>query len=200
MIECKPASTLVDINVKFGKGEESHLVDKESFQRLIGQLIYLNHTCLSISFAKSSLSKFMGEPYENPLQVARQIPSYLKNTIRQGLLFTQNGNFPVTVYIDVDYVSSVWVEDPLEDIELSWFSSLITCHSKKQKVVARSSIEVEFYAMAHGIGEVIWAKIILEELKSLPWEGIRLYCHNKSSRAIAQNPIQHEKTKHIEID
>ena len=67
-------------------------------------------------------------------------------------------------------------------------------------MVARSSVEVEFYTMAHGIREVIWAKRILEELKSLPWEGIRLYFSNKSSIVIAQSPIEHDKTKHIEID
>ena len=36
--------------------------------------------------------------------------------------------------------------------------SLITWRSKKQKVVARSSVEAEFHAMSHGICEVIWVK------------------------------------------
>ena len=36
MLDCKPASTPIDINVKLGKGQESPLINKESFQRLIG--------------------------------------------------------------------------------------------------------------------------------------------------------------------
>ena len=66
--------------------------------------------------------------------------------------------------------------------------------------MARSSAEAEFRAIAHGICEVIWVKRILEELKSLPWEGIRLYCDNKSAITIAQNPVQNDRTKHVEID
>ena len=77
ILDCRTASTLVDVNVKHGKGEESP-IDKESFQRLIGQLIYLNNTRLAfqkkkntrldMSFAMSSLSQFMSEPHENHLQ------------------------------------------------------------------------------------------------------------------------------------
>ena len=67
-------------------------------------------------------------------------------------------------------------------------------------MVARSSAEAEFHAMAHGICEVIWVKRILGELKSLPLEGIQFYCDNKSAIAIAQNPIQHDRTKHVKID
>ena len=78
MLDCNPASTHVDINVKVGKGEESPLVDKVSFQRLFGWLIYLNHGWLDISFAVSYLSQFMSDPHENHLQAARQVLSYLK--------------------------------------------------------------------------------------------------------------------------
>ena len=56
-------------------------------------------------------------------------------------------------------------------------------------MVARSSAEAEFRAMVHGISEVIWVKRILGELKSLLLVGIRLYCDNKSTITIAQNPV-----------
>ncbi|RDX85925.1 Copia protein, partial [Mucuna pruriens] len=58
--------------------------------------------------------------------------------------------------------------------------NLVTWRSKKQNVVARSSAEVEFRAMAQGICEGLWMKIILDDLK-VKYEG----------------PI---KVKHIEID
>ena len=43
-------------------------------------------------------------------------------------------------------------------------------------------------------------KIILEDLKMKWEEPIRLYCDNKSVVNIAHNPLQHDRTKHIEID
>ena len=38
------------------------------------------------------------------------------------------------------------------------------------------------------------------ELKFKPKEGMQLYCDNKSAIEIAHNPVQHDRTKHIEID
>ena len=54
--------------------------------------------------------------------------------------------------------------------------------------------------MAQGVCELLWVKIILEDLK-IKWDGLmRLYCDNKSSISIAHNPVQHDQTKHIEVD
>ncbi|RDX73816.1 Copia protein, partial [Mucuna pruriens] len=78
--------------------------------------------------------------------------------------------------------------------------NLITWRSKKQNVVARSSAEAEFKAIAQGICEGLWMKIILDDLK-VKYEGlIKLFCDKNSAISIAHNPIQHDRTKHIEID
>ena len=76
----------------------------------------------------------------------------------------------------------------------------MTWRSKKQNVVARSSAEAEFRAMALGVCELLWLKIILEDL-NIEWEGpMKLYCDNKSAINIAHNPVQHDRTKHVEVD
>lgn len=54
--------------------------------------------------------------------------------------------------------------------------------------------------MAQGICELLRLKIILENLRA-KWDGpMRLYCDNKLVINIAHNPMQHDKTKHIEVD
>ena len=78
--------------------------------------------------------------------------------------------------------------------------NLVTWRSKKQNVVARSFAESEFRAIAQGLCELLWLKIILDDLR-IKWDGpMKLYCDNKSTINIAHNPIQHDRTKHIEID
>ena len=42
---------------------------------------------------------------------------------------------------------------------------LVTWQSKKQNMVARSSVEAEFRVVAHGICEIMWIRRLLEELK-----------------------------------
>ena len=54
--------------------------------------------------------------------------------------------------------------------------------------------------MAQGVCELLWIKIILTELKLAPSGSMRLYCDNKIVINIAHNPVQYDKTKHVEID
>ena len=53
--------------------------------------------------------------------------------------------------------------------------------------------------MANGICELLWIKRVLEDLKeaNLP---LKLFCDNKTAISISQNPVQHDRKKHIEID
>jgi len=54
--------------------------------------------------------------------------------------------------------------------------------------------------MALGICELLWLKILLDDLKIDLVNPMRLYCDNKSTISIAHNPVQHDRTKHIEVD
>ena len=67
-------------------------------------------------------------------------------------------------------------------------------------MVARSSAEAEFRSMAQGICEGLWVKKVLENLRMTVQLLIMLYCDNKAAISIAQNPVQHDRTKHVEID
>lgn len=72
--------------------------------------------------------------------------------------------------------------------------------NKKKNEVARSSAEAEFRSMAQGICELLWMKILLDDLK-IKYEGsMKLFCDNKSAICIAHNCVQHDRTKHIQID
>jgi hypothetical protein len=70
----------------------------------------------------------------------------------------------------------------------------------KQSVVVRSSAKAEFIVMAQGVCETLWLKILLTELEFDSKDSMRLYCDNKVAISIAHNPVQHDRTKHVEID
>ena len=71
---------------------------------------------------------------------------------------------------------------------------------KKQKVVALSSVEAEFRSIAKGITEIIWLKKLLSELDFPQKKAWKLFCDNKVVISISGNPVQHDRTKHVEID
>ncbi|XP_078444348.1 alpha/beta-Hydrolases superfamily protein isoform X1 [Wolffia australiana] len=144
-LDCRPAATPVDNNVKLKaeQDDKDALVNKTSFQRLIGKLLYLNHTRPDIAFAVNSLSQFMNDPRESHQNAADRILAYLKGSIGLGLLFNRGNEPSVSLYMDSDYAGSF--EDSRSTSGYCSFigGNLVTWHSKKQKEVSLSSAEAE---------------------------------------------------------
>ena len=78
--------------------------------------------------------------------------------------------------------------------------NLVICRSKKQPVVSRSTAEAEYRAMSQSLSELLWIKNLLSELKLQEASSMKLWCDNKSAINIANNPVQYDRTKHVEID
>ena len=54
--------------------------------------------------------------------------------------------------------------------------------------------------MAHGVYELLWIKQIVQDLGLRHLKPMLLHCNNKAAIAIANNPVQHDRTKHVEVD
>ncbi|GAV56481.1 hypothetical protein CFOL_v3_00023, partial [Cephalotus follicularis] len=125
---------------------------------------------------------------------------YWKGSPGNGVLFKRTQKLAREAYTDADYTGSIVNRRSASGYCTFLGGNLVTWRSKKQNVVARSSAESEFRAVAQGTCDLLWLKIILEDLK-IKWEGpMKLYCDNKSAINIAHNPVQHDWTKYIEID
>ena len=199
MTTCKPANSPVDVNVKLKKGEGGKPVNQTSYQRLIGKLIYLNHTRPEIAFAVNTLSQFMSAPYEDHLKAAYRVLAYLKGTIGQGLMYSRSGGSENKIYTDADWASSVIDRRSVSAYCVYLGGSLVSWRSKKQKDIALSSAKAELGALVKGIQEAMWIRGVLGELKLFSQNEIKVYCDNLSEIAMAKNPIQHEKTKYSAI-
>ncbi|KAM1198680.1 hypothetical protein TB2_009858 [Malus domestica] len=72
--------------------------------------------------------------------------------------------------------------------------------SKKQNRVSRSSTKAEYQALSTTATELDWIKSLLHFLQIPITEKPLLFCDNLSAIALTCNPIQHQRTKHIELD
>ncbi|KAL0553893.1 hypothetical protein IC582_007797 [Cucumis melo] len=63
-----------------------------------------------------------------------------------------------------------------------------------------SSAEAEYRAMSLGICEEIWLQKVLSDLHQECETPLKLFCDNKAAISIANNPVQHDRTIHVEID
>ncbi|KAJ4737614.1 Transposon Ty1-H Gag-Pol polyprotein [Rhynchospora pubera] len=199
MLGCKPAVTPIDSKLKLS-AEEGESVDRERYQRLVGRLIYLNHTRPDISFAVSVVSRYMHDPRKGHMDAVYRILRYLKSAPGKGLIFRKNDHLNIEGYCDSDWASCVDDRRSTSGYCVFVGGNLVSWRSKKQSVVARSTAEAEYRAMASGVAELLWLRGLLRELKMGQGDQMKLWCDNKSAISIANNPVQHDRTKHIEID
>ena len=74
--------------------------------------------------------------------------------------------------------------------------TLISWKSKKQDIVSRSSVEVEFCAIAQTASEVVWFRCLQADMGAYITTPTPLYAGNKNAIKIARNHVFHERTKH----
>ena len=55
-------------------------------------------------------------------------------------------------------------------------------------------------ALTQGIMEELWLKRVLSEIHVKVELPLKLYCDNKAAISMTLNPVQHERSKHVEID
>lgn len=79
-------------------------------------------------------------------------------------------------------------------------SNPVSWSSKKQQTVSRSSTEAEYRALSTTSAELDWIKQLLVFLQVPIAQQPVLFCDNLSAIALSFNPVQHQRTKHIEID
>ncbi|XP_074370291.1 secreted RxLR effector protein 161-like [Apium graveolens] len=201
MSACQPADTPVEEGLKLSDETDQVPIDKKRYQRLVGRLMYLAHTRPDLAYALSIVSQFMHNPGEQHMNAVMRILRYLKSAPGKGILFTKNVDCKsVHAYSDADWAGAIDDRRSTSGYFTFVGGNLVTWRSKKQNVVARSSAEAGFRGMALGICEVLWLRLLLRDLGYLSTQPIRLYCDNKAAHDISHNPVQHDRTKHVEID
>uniref|UniRef100_A0A2N9IAW0 Reverse transcriptase Ty1/copia-type domain-containing protein n=1 Tax=Fagus sylvatica TaxID=28930 RepID=A0A2N9IAW0_FAGSY len=166
----------------------------------IGSLVYLTVTRPDISYAVHIVSQFMAAPRSLHYAAVLRILQYLKGTLFHGLHFSSQSSLTLQAYSDVD-----WAGDPTDRRSTTGYcfllgDSLISWRSKKQSVVARSSTEAEYRALADTTAELLWLRWLLQDLGIDCSTAVSIHCDNRSDIQIAHNDVFHERTKHIEID
>ncbi|KAL0358403.1 UNVERIFIED_CONTAM: Retrovirus-related Pol polyprotein from transposon RE2 [Sesamum angustifolium] len=184
---------------KYQKEDGSQKVDGSMYRSLIGSLLYLTATRPDIMFATSLISRFMQSTSQVHYAAAKRILRYLRGTKDFGIWYKSTNDAKLVRYTDSDWAGSVDDMKSTSGYTFSLGSGIFSWASKKQATVAQSSAEAEYIAAAATSNQVIWLRRILEDMREKQEEPTTIYCDNKSAIAITKNPVQHNRTKHIDI-
>ena len=130
----------------------------------MGSLIYLTVTRPDLAYAVHLVSQFMSSPHSTHYAAVLRILRYIKGTLFHGLHFSAQSSFELRAYADAD-----WVGDPTNHCSTTGYcfllgSSFISWRSKKQSVVASSSTEAEYRALADATSELLWLRWLLADM------------------------------------
>ncbi|GJU54014.1 ribonuclease H-like domain-containing protein [Tanacetum coccineum] len=79
-------------------------------------------------------------------------------------------------------------------------NNLLSWSSKRQFTLSQSSAEAEYRGVANAVAETCWLRNLLRELHTPLSTATIVYCDNVSDVYLSSNPVQHQRTKHIEND
>nr|KYP46801.1 Copia protein [Cajanus cajan] len=165
----------------------------------LGGLQYITITRPELSYSINKVCQYMHQPQEHHWKALKRILRYLQGTIDYGLHFKRPTHLTLQAFSDSDWGSDLDDRKSTTGFCVYLGGNLISWCSKKQKVVSRSSTEVEFQSLAATTAELLWLQSLLSELR-IPTIIPKIYCDNLGAVLLAANPVMHSRTKHFELD
>jgi hypothetical protein len=199
MSDCKPCTTPVDINPKLS-ADGDPVSNPTEFRSLAGALQYLTFTRPDIAYAVQQVCLHMHDPREPHLAALKRILRYVRGTLQLGLHLSPSSQIELVVYSDAYWVGCPGTRRSTFGYVVFLGVNLVSWSSKRQNTVSRSSAEAEYCTVAKAVVEVSWLRQLLTELHvALPKTSL-VYCDNINVVYMSSNPVQHQCTKHVEID
>jgi hypothetical protein len=124
---------------------------------------------------------------------------YLRGTMEYGLRYLGGDGVELQGYTDSDWEGSAVDKKSTSGCCFNLGSTMITWFNRKKTSVALSSIEVEYMEVSMASCESIWIHKLLTCLFDQELEPTMIYCDNQSCIKLSENPVFHDRSKHIEI-
>jgi hypothetical protein len=198
MTKAKSARTPMPTKVQIDLGEGKKPVDQKVYRSMIGSLLYLCVSRPDIMLSVGLCASFQSAPKECHFVVVKRILRYLVHTPTLGLWYPKGSTFDLVGYSDSDWTGDK-VDRKLASGAFQFIDrSLVSWSSKKQNSISLSTAEAEYISAASCCTQLLWMKQTLKNY-GVSLGTVLLLCDNESAIKISSNPIQHSRTKHIDI-
>jgi phosphoribosyl-AMP cyclohydrolase len=156
----------------------------------------------NIAHAVGILSRYMSKPWKEHWTSVKRVFRYLCGTASYGLCY--QGRLGLEKVLDIHgFVDANWVGDldrrrSTSGYVFNLFGGAISWMSKRQAVVALSTIEDEYMVATHASKEAVWLQRLCSGI-GLVQQVVRIDCDSQSAIFLVKNLDYHSKTKHIDI-
>ena len=172
-------------------------VNATLYRSIIGSLLYLIASRPDIAFSVGVCARYKAALKESHLTAVKRIIRYVNGTPDYGLWYLKDSNACLASYSDADWAGSV---DDRKSTSGGCFylgNNLVSWMSKKQNFVSLFTAEVEYIAVGSCCTQLLWMKLLHDY--GISQDTMCVFCDNTSAINLSKNPVQHSKSKHIEI-
>nr|GEV57769.1 ribonuclease H-like domain-containing protein [Tanacetum cinerariifolium] len=187
----------LDVNNVFLHGDLSETV---YMHQPPGSLQCLTFTRPYISYAVQQVCLYMHDPREPYFSTFKRVPRYVRGTLDYGLQLFSSSTTDLVAYSDADWAGWPNTRRSTSGYCVFLSNNLLSWSSKRQPTLSHSSAETEYPGVANAVAETCWLRNLLRELHTPLSFATLVYCDNVSAVYLSSNLVQHQRTKHIEID
>ncbi|GJX94475.1 hypothetical protein Tco_0349061 [Tanacetum coccineum] len=196
--DSKPMKTPISMKTKLTKDVEGESVDNTKYRGMIGSLLYLTASRPDIMFSVFLCARFQEDPKISHLEAVKRIFRYVKGTMHLGLWYLKGSGIETIVYADSDHAGDYVDQKSTSGIFTFMGCCLTSWFSKKPTALVISTTEAEYVSAGKACQQALWMKQALVYYV-IRLDDIPIMCDNKGAIDLSKNPIQHSRTKHIEI-
>ncbi|KAL0301481.1 UNVERIFIED_CONTAM: Retrovirus-related Pol polyprotein from transposon TNT 1-94 [Sesamum radiatum] len=156
-------------------------------------------TRLDLTHVVSQVCKYMSKLGRHHWEAVKWIFKYLKGTVGHGVVFGSKQNDPLVIgYVDSDYANDLDDRRSTTRYVITLGGGSIYWKSTVQSIVALSTTEAEYMAVAEATKQALWLNGLAKEL-GVEQGGVQLHCDSQSAIYLAINQLCHARTKHIDM-
>ncbi|GJW75691.1 ribonuclease H-like domain-containing protein [Tanacetum coccineum] len=195
-------------------GDDDLIPDKQFMRQfrflmlLIGEFAMTNigslNYFLSISAQRSASGLFLSHmqncnPCRTPVDTESKLGSD-GDTVSDPTLYRSIAGALHFMYTDAEGVGCPVTRRSTFGYCVFLGDNLLSWSAKRQVILSRSSAEAEYPGVANVVVETAWIRNLLCDLHTPLFTATLVYYNNVSVVYMSANPVQHQRTKHIEID